>query len=123
LSTVAALSEYLWRLEQPAHAVANQYFLGAVNRPGFEDPWRIGEFFGQSYVCDPRGYLMAEGSRCSDDIVLTDMDLDEIREVRNTWRFFRDGRPETYGPIIDPKWSIQSGRSKVVDPKWSIDYH
>ena len=98
-ATVAGLSEYLWRLEQPAHAVANQYFVGAINRPGYEDPWRIGEFYGQSYLCDPRGQLLAQGSRDSDDVVIADLDLDVIREVRNTWQFFRDRRPETYDSL------------------------
>ena len=101
-ATVAGLSEYLWKLEQPAHAVANQYFVGAVNRPGFEEPWRIGEFYGQSYFCDPRGKILAQGSRDSDDIVVADMDLNQIREVRNTWQFFRDRRPETYQAMIEP---------------------
>ncbi|HNO79696.1 MAG TPA: nitrilase-related carbon-nitrogen hydrolase [Phycisphaerae bacterium] len=99
-ATVAGLSEYLWKLEQPAHAVANQYFVGAINRPGFEEPWRIGEFYGQSYFCDPRGQIIAEGSRDGDDIVIADIDLDLIREVRNTWQFFRDRRPETYQAIV-----------------------
>jgi len=99
-ATVAGLSEYLWKLEQPAHAVANQYFVGAINRPGFEDPWRIGEFYGQSYFCNPRGQIMCEASRDTDDIVIADMDLDMIREVRNTWQFFRDRRPETYGEMV-----------------------
>jgi predicted amidohydrolase len=54
-ATVAGLSEYLWRIEQPAHAVANGYFIGAINRVGHEQPWDIGEFYGQSYFCDPRG--------------------------------------------------------------------
>ena len=99
-ATVAGLSEYLWKLEQPAHAVANQYFLGAINRPGYEDPWRIGEFYGHSYFCDPRGQIMAEGKRVEDDIVISDLDLDTIREVRNTWQFFRDRRPETYDEIV-----------------------
>jgi N-carbamoylputrescine amidase len=62
-ATVAGLSEYLWRLEQPAHAVANAFFVGAINRVGFEDPWRIGEFYGQSYFCNPRGQLVAEAKR------------------------------------------------------------
>ena len=53
-ATVAGLSEYLWKLEQPAHAVANAFFVGAINRVGYEDPWRIGEFYGQSYFCNPR---------------------------------------------------------------------
>ena len=94
-ATVAGLSEYLWKLEQPAHAVANGYFVGAINRPGFEEPWRIGEFYGQSYFCDPRGQMLAVGRRDGDDIVIADLDLDLIREVRNTWQFFRDRRPET----------------------------
>ena len=101
-ATVAGLSEYLWKLEQPAHAVANQYFLGAINRPGFEDPWRIGEFYGQSYFCDPRGQFLAAGKRDDDDIVIADMDLDLIREVRNVWQFFRDRRPESYDALVKP---------------------
>jgi N-carbamoylputrescine amidase len=101
-ATVAGLSEYLWKLEQPAHAVANGYFVGAINRPGFEEPWRIGEFYGQSYFCDPRGQMLAVGRRDGDDIVIADLDLDRIREVRNTWQFFRDRRPETYGALVQP---------------------
>ena len=58
-ATVAGLSEYLWKLEQPAHAVANGYFVGAINRVGTEAPWNIGEFYGQSYFCDPRGQMLA----------------------------------------------------------------
>ena len=100
-ATVAGLSEYLWKLEQPAHAVANQYFVGALNRPGVEEPWSIGAFYGQSYFCDPRGQIIAEGLRAEDDIVLADMDLDQIREVRNTWQFFRDRRPETYDEVVE----------------------
>ncbi len=99
-ATVAGLSEYLWKLEQPAHAVANQYFVGAINRPGYEEPWRMGEFYGTSYFCDPRGQIIAQGKRLEDDIVTADLDLDLIREVRNTWQFFRDRRPETYEQIV-----------------------
>ncbi len=99
-ATVAGLSEYLWKLEQPAHAAANGYFVGAINRPGWEEPWRIGEFYGQSYFCDPRGQMLKVGRRDGDDIVVADMDFDLIREVRNTWQFFRDRRPETYGSIV-----------------------
>jgi beta-ureidopropionase len=95
-ATVAGLSEYLWKLEQPAHAVANGYFVGAINRVGTEAPWNIGEFYGQSYFCDPRGQMLAVASRDKDELVIADLDLDKIREVRNTWQFFRDRRPETY---------------------------
>ncbi|MFL5606919.1 MAG: nitrilase-related carbon-nitrogen hydrolase [Gemmatimonadaceae bacterium] len=98
-ATVAGLSEYLWKLEQPAHAVANAYFVGAINRVGREQPWNIGEFYGQSYFCDPRGKMLAEARRDRDELVIADLDLDLIREVRNVWQFYRDRRPETYGGL------------------------
>jgi len=99
-ATVAGLSEYLWKLEQPAHAVANGYFVGAINRVGTEAPWNIGEFYGQSYFCDPRGQIVAEGSRDQDELIVADLDMDKIREVRNTWQFFRDRRPDAYDAIV-----------------------
>ncbi len=99
-ATVAGLSEYLWKLEQPAHAVANGYFVGAINRVGTEAPWNIGEFYGQSYFCDPRGQIVAEAARDKDELVVADLDFDMIREVRNTWQFFRDRRPDAYGAIV-----------------------
>jgi N-carbamoylputrescine amidase len=99
-ATVAGLSEYLWELEQPAHAVANGYFVGAINRVGKEAPWNIGEFYGSSYFCSPRGKIIAQGSRDKDELVVADLDLDEIQEVRNVWQFFRDRRPETYEELV-----------------------
>jgi beta-ureidopropionase len=99
-ATVAGLSEYLWKLEQPAHAVANGYFVGAINRVGHEQPWDIGEFYGQSYFCDPRGQIIAQAPRDQDALVVADLDLDMIREVRNTWQFFRDRRPDSYDQLV-----------------------
>ena len=99
-ATVAGLSEYLWKLEQPAHAVANGYFVGAINRVGIEAPWNIGEFYGQSYFCDPRGQIIAEASRDQDELVVAELDMDKIKEVRNTWQFYRDRRPDAYGAIV-----------------------
>ncbi|NBI27956.1 nitrilase-related carbon-nitrogen hydrolase [Chengkuizengella marina] len=98
-ATVAGLSEYLWKLEQPAHAVANGYYVGAINRVGFEAPWNMGEFYGQSYLANPRGEFVAIGTRDSDEIIIGEMDKKMIREVRNTWQFYRDRRPETYGEM------------------------
>ncbi|MEO7367790.1 MAG: nitrilase-related carbon-nitrogen hydrolase [Gemmatimonadaceae bacterium] len=99
-ATVAGLSEYLWKLEQPAHAAANGYFVGAINRVGHEQPWDIGEFYGQSYFCDPRGQFLATASRDKTELITAELDFDKIREVRNTWQFYRDRRPETYGDIV-----------------------
>ena len=101
-ATVAGLSEYLWKLEQPAAAANNIYYVGAINRPGFEEPWRIGEFYGSSYFADPRGQIVAQGARATDSIVVADLDLDLIRQVRNTWQFYRDRRPDTYQSIVAP---------------------
>jgi len=100
-ATVAGLSEYLWKLEQPAHAVANGYYIGAINRVVTEAPWNIGEFYGQSYFCDPRGKFLAEGSRGGDEVITAELDLDVIEEVRRTWQFYRDRRPETYDDMIE----------------------
>jgi beta-ureidopropionase len=100
-ATVAGLSEYLWKLEQPAHAVANGYFIGANNRIGHELPWDIGEFYGSSYFCDPRGRIIAEGTRDREEVVIADLDLEMIGEVRNVWQFFRDRRPETYRKLVE----------------------
>ncbi len=100
-ATVAGLSEHLWTLEQPASAVANGVYIGAVNRVGTEGPWNIGEFYGQSYFVNPRGQIEAQASRDKDELIVHEMDLDLIREVRNTWQFFRDRRPETYESLTD----------------------
>jgi N-carbamoylputrescine amidase len=100
-ATVAGLSEYLWKLEQPAHAVANGYFVAASNRVGIEKPWDLGEFYGQSYIVNPRGQFLVTASRDKDELVVADCDLDLIEEVRRTWQFYRDRRPETYGDMCE----------------------
>jgi beta-ureidopropionase len=99
-ATVAGLSQYLWKLEQPAHAVANGYFMGAINRIGTEAPWNIGKFYGNSYFVDPRGNFLATGSEDKDELVTADLNLDLIEEVRRVWQFYRDRRPETYGDMV-----------------------
>jgi N-carbamoylputrescine amidase len=100
-ATVAGLSQYLWKLEQPASAVANGVYIGAINRPGTEEPWNIGRFYGSSYVVNPRGEFLVEATEDKDELVVADMDMEMVREVRNTWQFFRDRRPETYSRLTD----------------------
>ena len=95
-ATVKGLSQYLWKLEQPAHAVANGYFMGCINRVGTEKPWNLGEFYGSSYFVDPRGQIVATASQDKDELLVTEIDLELIEEVRETWQFFRDRRPEAY---------------------------
>jgi N-carbamoylputrescine amidase len=104
-ATVAGLSKYLWELEQPASAAANGVFIGAINRIGTEEPWastmNMGEFYGSSYIVNPRGAIEAQASYGDDELLVHEIDLDMVREVRDTWQFFRDRRPETYGPLTD----------------------
>jgi len=95
-ATVAGLSQYLWKLEQPAHAVANGYFMGCINRVGEEKPWNLGKFYGSSYFVNPRGQILAQASDDQDELLVSDFDLEMIDEVRSTWQFYRDRRPETY---------------------------
>jgi len=116
-ATVAGLSQYLWELEQPAHAVANGYFMAASNRVGSEAPWGIGEFYGNSYICNPRGQFLSKASAAEftddpntgervftakgqDELIHADCDLDMIEEVRQVWQFYRDRRPDTYGDMV-----------------------
>lgn len=98
-ATVAGVSEYLWKLEQPAAAAANGCFIGAINRVGTEAPWDVGTFYGQSYFVNPRGEIEAIASRDQDELIVHDMDMDMIREMRNKWQFFRDRRPEAYSRL------------------------
>jgi len=102
-ATVAGLSKHLWELEQPAAAVANAVFIGAINRIGREGPWpvELGEFYGSSYIVNPRGEIEAQASYGDDELLVHEIDLDMIREVRNTWQFFRDRRPELYDKLTD----------------------
>lgn len=95
-ATVAGLSQYLWELEQPAHAVANGYYVAAINRVGTEAPWNIGKFYGSSYFVDPRGKIISQGSEDQDELITADIDFDQVREVRNLWQFYRDRRPDAY---------------------------
>ena len=99
-ATVAGLSQYLWKLEQPAHAVAIGYFMACSNRVGTEAPWNIGKFYGTSYFVNPRGQFVAEASEDGDELVVAELDLDMIEEVRRTWQFYRDRRPDSYGDMV-----------------------
>ncbi|MGH9107251.1 MAG: nitrilase-related carbon-nitrogen hydrolase [Acidimicrobiales bacterium] len=101
-ATSRSLSQYLWRLEQPAAAVANEYYVGAINRVGIE-PLGDDDFYGGSYFVDPRGQLV--GDPAPDDksaVVVRDLDMDLLVEVRQTWAFYRDRNPATYAPLSQP---------------------
>jgi beta-ureidopropionase len=99
-ATVAGLSQYLWKLEQPAHAAANGYYMACSNRVGTEAPWNIGKFYGTSYFVNPRGQIITEASEDKDELVTAELDLSLIDEVRQTWQFYRDRRPDAYAELV-----------------------
>src|SRR3954453_19893995 len=86
-ATSRGLSQYLWRLEHPAAAVANEYFVGAINRVGVE-PLGDNDFYGQTYFADPRGQLIGDAaSDTEDEVVVRDLDMAQLDEVRDLWAF------------------------------------
>ena len=98
-ATTRGHSRYLWQLEQPAAAVANQYFVGAINRVGAED-LEDTDYYGSSYFVDPRGQVVGEtASDTADEVVVRDLDMSEIEAARRHWAFYRDRRPEVYEGI------------------------
>jgi len=101
-ATSRGLSAYLWNLEQPAAAVANEYFVGAINRVGVEE---LGEnnFYGSSYFVNPRGQIVGDVASDSDDeVIVRDLDMSVLSDVRRTWAFYRDRRPDSYGELVTP---------------------
>ena len=99
-ATSRGLSSYLWQLEQPAAAVANEYFVGAINRVGIED---LGDddFYGTSYFVDPEGKMVGEvASGHEAELMVRDLDFDVLVEVRKRWAFYRDRRPDAYGDLV-----------------------
>ena len=84
-----------WELIQRSHAVANSVHVAAVNRVGKEDGCT---FFGGSFVCDAFGKVLKKAGH-GEELVLAEVDLSMNREVRDSWGFFRNRRPDTYGKI------------------------
>ncbi|MBF6220480.1 MULTISPECIES: nitrilase-related carbon-nitrogen hydrolase [Nocardia] len=101
-ATSRGLSGYLWKLEQPAAAVANEYFIGAINRVGVEE-YGDDDFYGTSYFADPEGKFVGDVASDSDpELIVRDLDMDLIKVVRDRWAFYRDRRPDAYGPLMAP---------------------
>lgn len=101
-ATSRGLSNYLWKLEQSAAAVANEYYVGAINRVGVED---LGDddFYGTSYFADPEGKPVGEYASAHEaELVVRDLDMDLLTTVRDRWAFYRDRRPDSYGPLVTP---------------------
>jgi len=102
-ATSRGLSQHLWKIEQTSHAIANGYFVGTINRVGIEADIGPNDFYGQSYFCTPRGEFIGEvGDAYDEELLIRDLDLNLIQEVRETWQFYRDRRPDMYNRVVDP---------------------
>lgn len=102
-ATSRSLSSYLWKLEQPAAAVANEYFIAAINRVGVEAEYGDNDFYGTSYFVDPEGKFVGDtGDPYQPELIVRDLDLGLIETVRNRWAFYRDRRPDAYGDLVQP---------------------
>ena len=100
-ATSRGLSQHLWKIEQTSHAIANGYFVGTINRVGIEAEFGANNYYGQSYFCDPKGQFVGDvASEDADELVVRDLNLDLIQDVRNTWQFYRDRRPDMYDGIV-----------------------
>ena len=96
-----------WRTIQSAHAIANGVYVGVVNRVGFETgnirgksaPGQGLEFWGASFLCDPFGTVIAEASYDKEEILIGEVNLRKLEEIRRNWPFLRDRRIDSYAPI------------------------
>jgi len=100
-----------WRTVQRGHAIANGVYVGAVNRIGRELPAGGGagiEFWGSSFIADPLGVIIAEGSADREEVLIGEVDLTRIEDVRRNWPFLRDRRIDAYSGItkrfLDDRW-------------------
>jgi beta-ureidopropionase len=101
-ATSRGLSMHLWFIEQTAHAIANGYWVGTINRVGVESEYGKNEYYGSSYFADPRGKIVAQASDKEEQLLVAELDMDLVREVRDTWQFYRDRRPDMYADIGAP---------------------
>ena len=87
----------MWQRAMIGHAVSNSVYLAAANRVGVEGD---ATFYGSSFIADATGSMMAEADRTSETVIYADLDLAAVRRFRAGFGFFRDRRPDLYGPLL-----------------------
>jgi len=96
-----------WRTIQRGHAIANGVYVAVVNRVGFEGNPKAGdtglEFWGNSFVADPFGEVLAEASNDKEEILVVECDPAKSEDTRRNWPFLRDRRIDAYQPILN-RW-------------------
>jgi N-carbamoylputrescine amidase len=98
-----------WRTIQRGHAIANGVYVAVVNRVGCENgnirgksvPGAGLQFWGGSFLCDPFGRVLAEASHDQEEILISQVDLHLLEDIRRNWPFLRDRRIDSYAPITN----------------------
>jgi N-carbamoylputrescine amidase len=100
-TVTSGMTRYLWDLELRAHAVTNIYYVCGVNKVGVDAGGSSRHHFGCSLIANPRGEIIAQANDTGEDIVVADVDLSVIPELRAMWGYYRDRRPDLYGPLAE----------------------
>jgi beta-ureidopropionase len=102
-TVTSGMTRYLWDLELRAHAVTNIYYVCGVNKVGVDVGGSSRHHFGSSLVANPRGEIIAQANDTGEDIALAEVDVSVIPELRAMWGYYRDRRPDLYGPLAEPQ--------------------
>ena len=100
-----------WITIQRSHAIANGVYVASVNRVGFEKPVKDQagiEFWGSSFIADPQGVIIAEASQDKEEILLAEIDINHLENIRRNWPFLRDRRIDAYGGITERFLELKS---------------
>jgi N-carbamoylputrescine amidase len=95
------MTRYLWDVELRAHAIANVYYVCGVNKVGVDAGGSARDHHGDSLIVNPRGEILAQASATEEGLVVADVDLSVIPELRALWGYYRDRRPDLYGPVVE----------------------
>jgi len=95
------MARYLWDLELRAHAIANVYYVCGVNKVGVDVGGSKRDHHGDSMIVTPRGEILAQAADTKDDLVVADVDLAALPRLRELWGYYRDRRPDQYGPVVE----------------------
>jgi beta-ureidopropionase len=105
-TVTSGMTRYLWDLELRAHAVTNIYYVCGVNKVGVDVGGSTRNHFGSSLIVNPRGEIIAQANDTGEDIAIADVDLAVIPELRAMWGYYRDRRPDLYGPVTELPLSV-----------------
>lgn len=86
-----------WQTIQRSHAIANGVHVVSVNRVGTES---ITKFWGGSFIANPFGTVLYQGSHANEEVVVKEIDLGLTGHYRSIWPFLRDRRIDNYAPIL-----------------------